>query len=202
MAYALPIAYALFLWWFATGLIFFLDQLPVRTFKWSMAGGTALLAASLWVIWAASDDTSLFAVYASFTGGVLARTRFGVTMFRFVQDWPPIRTLVVDPKPVPAIDISVPPCVPEWVGVTEPMVAGQIVPQRERNDPRSFPSTVPSPLRSLGVVSEVRPHCASNTARSAPSTIPSGIKSPRHTQVWGATANDAVLDAGVNQDHE
>ena len=40
MAYALPIAYALFLWWFATGLIFFLDQLPVRTFKWSMAGGT------------------------------------------------------------------------------------------------------------------------------------------------------------------
>ncbi len=72
MAYALPIAYALFLWWFATGLIFFLDQLPVRTFKWSMAGGTALLAASLWVIWAVSEDTSLFAVYASFTGGVLA----------------------------------------------------------------------------------------------------------------------------------
>ena len=27
MAYALPIAYALFLWWFATGLIFFLDQI-------------------------------------------------------------------------------------------------------------------------------------------------------------------------------
>jgi putative photosynthetic complex assembly protein 2 len=72
MDYALPIAYALLLWWFATGVIFYLDQLPVRTFKWSMAGGTAVLAAALWVVWAERDDTSLFAVYASFTAGVLA----------------------------------------------------------------------------------------------------------------------------------
>ena len=72
MEYALPIAYALVLWWFATGVIFFLDQLPVRTFKWSMAGGTALLAATLWVVWAERDDSTLFAVYASFTAGVLA----------------------------------------------------------------------------------------------------------------------------------
>ena len=47
MDYALPIAYALLLWWFATGLIFYLDQLPVRTFKWSMAGGTAVLGVAL-----------------------------------------------------------------------------------------------------------------------------------------------------------
>ena len=72
MDFALPIAYALLLWWFATGLIFYLDQLPVRTFKWSMAGGTGVLAAALWVIWAKAGDTSLLAVYASFTAGVLA----------------------------------------------------------------------------------------------------------------------------------
>jgi putative photosynthetic complex assembly protein 2 len=71
MAYALPIAYALCLWWFATGLIFYLDQLPVRTFKWSMAGATAVLAVSLYVIWLYAADTSLWAVYASFTAGVL-----------------------------------------------------------------------------------------------------------------------------------
>ena len=35
-----PIAYALLLWWFSTGTIFYLDSLPRRTFKWSMAGGT------------------------------------------------------------------------------------------------------------------------------------------------------------------
>lgn len=72
MDYALPIAYALLLWWFATGLIFYLDQLPVSTFKWSMAGGTAILAGALWVIWAEKDDPSLFSVYAAFTAGVLA----------------------------------------------------------------------------------------------------------------------------------
>jgi putative photosynthetic complex assembly protein 2 len=72
MAYALPIAYALCLWWFSTGLIFYLDQLPVRTFRWSMAGATALLGLSLYVIWCLASDTSLWAVYASFTAGVLA----------------------------------------------------------------------------------------------------------------------------------
>lgn len=72
MDHALPIAYALCLWWFSTGLIFYLDQLPVRTFRWSMAGATGLLALSLYVIWSMRGDTSLFAVYASFTGGVIA----------------------------------------------------------------------------------------------------------------------------------
>ena len=72
MDYALPIGYALFLWWFATGAIFYLDQLPARTFKWSMAGATLVLAASLHLIWERADDTSLWAVYASFTAGLLA----------------------------------------------------------------------------------------------------------------------------------
>ena len=72
MAYALSIAYALGLWWFSTGLIFYLDQLPVRTFKWSMAGATGLLALSLYVMWIMTPDSSLLAVHASFTAGVLA----------------------------------------------------------------------------------------------------------------------------------
>jgi hypothetical protein len=37
--YALPVLFALFLWWFSTGAILYLDGLPQRTFKWSMAGG-------------------------------------------------------------------------------------------------------------------------------------------------------------------
>lgn len=72
MDYALPIAYALCLWWLSTGLIFYLDQLPVRTFKWSMAGATGILVVSLYVIWTSGADTSLWGVYASFTAGVLA----------------------------------------------------------------------------------------------------------------------------------
>ncbi len=72
MAYALPIAYALCLWWFSTGLIFYLDQLPVRTFRWSMVGATSLLGLSLYVIWTLGADTSLWGVYAAFTAGVIA----------------------------------------------------------------------------------------------------------------------------------
>jgi putative photosynthetic complex assembly protein 2 len=72
MDHALPIAYALFLWWFSTGLIFYLDQLPVKTFKWSMAGATALLTLCLYVIWQTSHDVSPIGVYAAFTGGLLA----------------------------------------------------------------------------------------------------------------------------------
>lgn len=72
MDYAIPIAYALCLWWFATGLIFYLDQLPVRTFRWSMAGATVVLALCLYVIWGSSEDRSLWAAYSAFTAGVLA----------------------------------------------------------------------------------------------------------------------------------
>ncbi|WP_421694576.1 putative photosynthetic complex assembly protein PuhE [Aestuariivirga sp.] len=72
MSYALPIGFALFLWWFATGLIFWLDQLPVRTFKWSVGAASLVLAAALFAIGALSGDTSLTGVYASFTAGVLA----------------------------------------------------------------------------------------------------------------------------------
>jgi putative photosynthetic complex assembly protein 2 len=72
MSYLLPMAFALFLWWFSTGLIFFLDQLPVRTFKWTMAGTTAVLAAALITIWTTAGETSQLAVYAAFTAGLLA----------------------------------------------------------------------------------------------------------------------------------
>lgn len=72
MDYFLPILYALFLWWFATGVIFYLDQLPVRTFRWSMAGATFLLLCALLNIWLGAADTSTIAVYASFTAGVAA----------------------------------------------------------------------------------------------------------------------------------
>lgn len=67
-----PMAYALFLWWFATGLIFYLDQLPVQTFRWSMAGATVLLGASLFTVWFTASDGSVLAVYSSFTAGLIA----------------------------------------------------------------------------------------------------------------------------------
>lgn len=72
MTYALPAVYALLLWWFSTGLIFYLDQLPEKTFKWSMAGGTALLGVALAAIWATAGEADVWSVYAGFTAGLIA----------------------------------------------------------------------------------------------------------------------------------
>ena len=38
MATAGPVLYALFVWWFSTGLILYLDRLPRHTFRWSLLG--------------------------------------------------------------------------------------------------------------------------------------------------------------------
>ncbi len=67
-----PVLYALFVWWFSTGLIIWLDNLPARTFRWSMAGGTALFALALWQLAATSASATAPAAYAAFTWAVLA----------------------------------------------------------------------------------------------------------------------------------
>jgi putative photosynthetic complex assembly protein 2 len=72
MDYVLPIGYALVLWWFSTGLIFFLDSLPVRTFKWSMLAASLVFAAALVTLTVTVDDTSVTGAYAAFTAGLLA----------------------------------------------------------------------------------------------------------------------------------
>ncbi len=67
----LPVAFALFVWWFSTGLIIFLDNLPRHTFRYSMLAGTFVLVTALdalgWSAWR-NDVSSL---YCAFTCGVL-----------------------------------------------------------------------------------------------------------------------------------
>ena len=57
--YGLPILYTLFVWWFSTGLILYLDGLPRPTFRWSMAGASAVLAGALYGLAASSADAWL-----------------------------------------------------------------------------------------------------------------------------------------------
>jgi putative photosynthetic complex assembly protein 2 len=70
--YAFPVLYALFVWWFSTGVIIYLDGLPRRTFRWSLLGATAVFAASLWGLAAGGADTSVRGAYVAFTCGLLA----------------------------------------------------------------------------------------------------------------------------------
>jgi len=72
MQYAVPVLAALFIWWFTTGTIFYLDNLPARTFKWSMLGATGLLLIALVVVRDTANTNDTLSVYMAFTAGLLA----------------------------------------------------------------------------------------------------------------------------------
>lgn len=69
---ALPVLFALILWWASTGVIMFLDGLPKRTFKWSMIAATALVVVCLYRIAATADETTAISAYAAFAYGLIA----------------------------------------------------------------------------------------------------------------------------------
>jgi putative photosynthetic complex assembly protein 2 len=69
--YGIAIGYALFLWWFSTGLILYLDQRPERTYPWSLAGATLALVAAFAVLLWTRDLNTVLGAYASFTAGVV-----------------------------------------------------------------------------------------------------------------------------------
>ena len=69
--YGLPILYVLFVWWFSTGLIIYLDALPRQTFRWTMLGTTALLLAALYGLVASRDDPTVAGAYHAFSSGLM-----------------------------------------------------------------------------------------------------------------------------------
>ena len=72
LTYGVPILYALGLWWGSTIAILYLDGLPRRTFRWSVAGMSALTLAAFVGMFVARDDRSLGGAYHGFTCGVIA----------------------------------------------------------------------------------------------------------------------------------
>jgi putative photosynthetic complex assembly protein 2 len=66
-----PVLFTLFVWWFSTGVILYLDGLPRRTFKVTMAVATFLLALALLGLYATRDDTRVTGAYLAFTCGVM-----------------------------------------------------------------------------------------------------------------------------------
>ena len=70
--YVYPALHALFIWWFSTGLVIYLDGLPRRTFRYTMLGSTLLLGLSLVGLVISADDMSVGGAYQAFTYGLLA----------------------------------------------------------------------------------------------------------------------------------
>lgn len=69
--FALPLGFALLVWWTATAIVMFLDGLPQRTFRWTLLGTTVLQAAALYGLWKTRTDTSVAGAYLAFTCAVL-----------------------------------------------------------------------------------------------------------------------------------
>jgi putative photosynthetic complex assembly protein 2 len=69
--FLLPLGYTLFVWWFSTGVILYLDGLPRRTFRWTLGSATLLLVGALWALIHTRDDTSVSGAYCAFTCALL-----------------------------------------------------------------------------------------------------------------------------------
>lgn len=67
---ALPVLYALLLWWFSTGVVLFLDTLPRATFRYSLAVCGVLALAAVGGIVMTVDATDTFSAYVAFTCGL------------------------------------------------------------------------------------------------------------------------------------
>jgi putative photosynthetic complex assembly protein 2 len=69
-SFALPVLFTLFVWWFSTGAILYLDGLPRRTFPWTMQGATLVLIAALYGLAVTRHDTGIAGTYLAFTCAV------------------------------------------------------------------------------------------------------------------------------------
>ncbi len=67
----IAIFYTVFVWWFSTGAILYLNGLPRHTFKWTMSGATLLLIAALMALHATSQISTVWAAYCACTCAVL-----------------------------------------------------------------------------------------------------------------------------------
>ena len=71
-AYVLPALFALFVWWFSTGAIIYLDNLPRKTFEFSVLGASAVLVGCLFGLHATAGVTTIKGAYEAFFFGLFA----------------------------------------------------------------------------------------------------------------------------------
>ncbi len=69
--YVLPALFTLFIWWFSTGIIIYLDGLPRKTYVLSLYASTVLLGDALIGLWFSRHNTSLSAAYIAFSCAIM-----------------------------------------------------------------------------------------------------------------------------------
>ncbi len=70
IAYVVPVLFALFVWWFSTGLVLLLDGLPRHQRYRSLLGTTVVAVVALAVLGLTASQTSVAAAYAAFVAAI------------------------------------------------------------------------------------------------------------------------------------
>ena len=76
--------FAIFIWWFSTGLILLLDGLPRTTFRWSLVLSSALAVMAFAAMAHAADRADAASVYCAFTSALLL---WGWHELSFLTGW-------------------------------------------------------------------------------------------------------------------
>jgi putative photosynthetic complex assembly protein 2 len=80
----IPVVFAIFIWWFSTGLVLLLNGMPRKTFRWSLLISSALaLAAFFGLVHSANQSTAVNA-YCAFTCALLI---WGWHELTFLTGW-------------------------------------------------------------------------------------------------------------------
>lgn len=80
----LPALFAVFIWWFSTGLILLLDGLPRTTFRWSVLISSVVALSALVGLVHTADQTSVAGAYCAFTCALLV---WGWHELTFLTGW-------------------------------------------------------------------------------------------------------------------
>ncbi|GAB4039701.1 MAG: hypothetical protein Fur0014_09630 [Rubrivivax sp.] len=62
-----PIAFAVFVWWFSTGLVLWLDRLPETGVRWGLVLSSLLAGLALWGLNGTADLTTPTGAYCAFS---------------------------------------------------------------------------------------------------------------------------------------
>jgi putative photosynthetic complex assembly protein 2 len=81
VGYLAAILFALFVWWFSTGALIYLNFRPQHTFKWSLTGATGILLAAIYTLFVTAADTSLAGTYMAFTATLLIWAWLEITFY-------------------------------------------------------------------------------------------------------------------------
>jgi len=79
-----PIVFAIFIWWFSTGVVILLDGLPHRTFRWSLVISSAVAVGAIMGLAHTASQTTVSGAYCAFTCALLL---WGWHELSFLTGW-------------------------------------------------------------------------------------------------------------------